>query len=207
MSPLRFVAALAGVLAIGACATGEKLPAPAPSPAETSAASATSVAPLPSYLVRLAKDGDLYARVGDRIVDAPADDIAVLRGYPAWADKGALSGAAAERLTILAAKTHYAAGEEVRVVHVHEATKPGLELYVMGPKAITGEYVDGVLASPPQAPSLSYDGAVVPSPGADHNFEVSHYRLAPGAHTIEWRYATLSGPAVLRSNVLHVEVR
>ncbi len=201
MSRFRLVAALPGIVALGACATGEKLPAPAPSPVETSAA------PLPSYLVRLAKDGDLYARVGDRIVDAPAADVAVLRSYPAWAEKGTLSGAAAERLTILSAKTRYAAGEEVRVVHVHEATQLGLQLYVMGPKAITGEYVDGVLASPPRAPSLDYDGAVVPSPGADHNYEVSHYRLAPGAHTIEWRSATLSGPAVLRSNVLHIEVR
>jgi len=78
----------------------------------------------------------------------------------------------------------------------------------MGPKAIYGEYVDGTLASPAvAAPPGPYDGAVIQSPGADHNYEVSVHRLARGTHTIEWRFATLSGPTVLRSNVLTVEIR
>jgi hypothetical protein len=46
---------------------------------------------------------------------------------------GQITGPSGERLTILVAKTVYAVGEEVLVVHVHEATAPGAELYVMGP--------------------------------------------------------------------------
>jgi hypothetical protein len=169
---------------------------------------ASAEAALPAYLERLAKDGDLYARDGGAIVSAPADDVAVLRGYPRWKDKGAVTGPAAERLTILTAKTSYAANEEVRVIHVHEVTKPGGELYVMGPKEIFGEYVDGVLTSKATvAPSESYDGAVLPSPGVDTNYEVSVHRLSPGVHEIQWRSATLSGPTLLRSNVLRIVVR
>ena len=163
---------------------------------------------LPDYLVRLEASGDLYARVDGGIVPAPMDDHAVLRGYARWVDKGPLVPPSSERLTILTAKRVYAWGEEVRVVHVHEATKAGVELYVMGPKAIYGEYVDGKLVSPAAvAPPSSYDGAVVPSPGVDHNYEVTVHKLPPGPHTIEWRFATLSGPTVLRSNVLSIEVR
>jgi hypothetical protein len=166
---------------------------------------------LPAYLVRLEASGDLYARVGGGIVPAPAADHAVLRGYPRWVDKGALALPSGERLTILTSKRAYSVGEEVRVVHVHEATMPGVELYVMGPKAIYGEYVDGKLASPAAiAPPGPYDGAVVQSPGVDHNYEVSVHRLPAGTHTIEWRFATLSSglpPTMLRSNVLTVEVR
>lgn len=96
----------------------------------------------------------------------------------------------------------------MRVVHVHEATRPGIELYVMGPKAIYGEYVDGVLASPAAAGHApGYNGLVLPSPGIDQNYEVSVYRLGPGKHTIQWRFATLSRPEVFRSNVLKLEVR
>jgi hypothetical protein len=195
-----------------ACTNDHRTPpsvgaAPTVAAAVSTGASAAS-APLPDYLVRLAQSGDLYARDGGAIVSAPEADMAVLRGYPSWTDKGPLTGAGGERLTILSAKSTYAAGEEVRVIHVHEATKAGVELYVMGPKAIFGEYVDGVLASAAaSAPVQGYDGRVVPSPGADHNYEVSRHRLARGVHTIEWRFATLSGPTVLRSNVLRIEVR
>lgn len=163
---------------------------------------------LPEYLARLAQRGDLYARVGDKIVDAPPGDIAVLRSYPAFADKGPLTGPAGERLTILTAKASYAEGEEIRVIHVHEVTKAGVELYVMGPKAIYGEYVDEVLASPgAAAPPSPYDGAVLQSPNADHNYEVSIHHLPRGTHKLQWRFATLSGPTVLRSNVLTIEVK
>ncbi|MFO0552352.1 MAG: hypothetical protein U0271_28450 [Polyangiaceae bacterium] len=171
-------------------------------------ASASTDPALPEYLARLSKSGDLYARDGDKIVDAPAPDIAVLRGYPAFQDKGPLTGPAGERLTILTAKTTYLASEEIRVIHVHEATKPGAELYVMGPKAIYGEYIDDVLVSAAAAaPPAPYDGAVLPSPNADHNYEVSVHHLAPGTHRLQWRFATLSGPTVLSSNVLVIEVK
>jgi len=163
---------------------------------------------LPAYLVRLEASGDLYAREGAGIVPAPEADTAVLRGYPRWVDKGVLALPSGERLTILTSKRVYSVGEELRVVHVHEATKPGVELYVMGPKAIYGEYVDGKLASPAAvAPPGAYDGAVVQSPGVDHNYELSVHRLPAGTHTIEWRFTTLSGPPMLRSNVLTIEVR
>jgi hypothetical protein len=162
---------------------------------------------MPDYLARLETDGDLYARVGDKIVDAPAADIAVLRQYPRFADKGPLT-AAGERLTILTAKARYAVGEEVRIIHVHEATRAGVQLWVMGPKAIFGEYIDGALASPAAAaPITGYDGAVVPSPGADHNYEVSVHTLGKGTHTLQWRFATLSGPTVIASNVITIDVR
>ncbi len=166
---------------------------------------------LPAYLVRLEASGDLYARVGASIVPAPEVDHAVLRGYPRWVDKGVVDLPSGERLTILTSKRVYSAGEDVRIVHVHEATKPGVELYVMGPKAIYGEYVDGKLASPAAvAPPGPYDGAVVQSPGVDHNYEVSVHRLPAGRHTIEWRFATSPWgprPTALRSNVLTIEVR
>ena len=196
------------VLSLTTSCTREAPPAPAPAPSAAPPPAPSASAPLPDYLVRLASHGDLYAREAGAIVDAPAADIAVLRSYPAWADKGALTGPASERLTILTAKSVYAAGEEVRVVHVHEATKAGAELYVVGPKEIFGEYVDGKLASRAAAASpLGYDGRVLQSPGADHNYEVSVHRLAPGTHEIEWRFATLSGPTVLRSKTLRIQVR
>jgi hypothetical protein len=219
---VRFFVVLVLFGGVAAACTREHPAAPPPPPASSSpappppnrAASATSTAvsdadggPLPSYLVRLATNGDLYAREGAKIVAAPAADIAVLRRYPEWKDKGALASTG-ERLTILAAKDVYAPNEEIRIVHVHEATKPGVELYVMGPKEIFGEYVDGALVSKAAAaPPGPYDGAVVPSPGEDHNYEVSVHRLAKGVHTIEWRFQTLSGNAPLRSNVLTIDVR
>ncbi len=176
--------------------------APAPAPAPTP----TSTDELPAYLAHLEKDGDLYARVGATIVDAPAADIAVLRAYPRFLGKGPLTPKG-ERLTLLTAKTSYLASEEIRVIHVHEATKAGVELYVMGPKAIYGEYVDGKLASKAaKAPIDGYDGAVIKSPEADHNYEVSVHKLPVGTHTLQWRFATLSGPTVIDSNVLTIEV-
>jgi hypothetical protein len=167
-----------------------------------------SDAAVPDYLVRLAERGSLYVRRGNDIVDAPAADIAVLRSYPSLPGKGPLTGAAGERLTILTAKTTYAPGEEIRVIHVHEATLPGASLYVMGPKEVSGEYVDGKLAS--RAATVqpgAYDGAVLASPGVDTNYDITSHRLAAGRHTLQWRSDTLSGPAVLESNVVAVDVR
>lgn len=214
--------AIVGLLVAAALATGctrepQAPPSIAAAPAAPAArarvapvetADAAPAAPLPDYLERLANGAEAQVRIGRDYAAAPAADTALLRSYPQWNDKGIVTGPAGERLTILTAKKVYAAGEEIRIVHVHEATKPGVSLYVMGPKEIFGEYVDGVLASwGATAPPDAYDGRVIESPGEDHNYSVSVHRLAPGVHRIEWRFATLSGPRVLRSNVLTVEVR
>ncbi len=175
-------------------------------PTPTVAADSATAAQLPAYLQRMSH-ADLYARVGGKIVDAPAADLAVLQGYVAWANKGPLQEPSGQRLTIMTAKTRYAVGEEVRVIHVHEATKPGVELYVMGPKTAYGKFVDGVLVGPATAPDTSYDGAVVPSPYIDHNYEVSVHNLAAGTHKLQWKTVTLSGPTQLVSNELVVDVR
>ena len=47
------------------------------------------------------------------------------------------------RLTILAKKNRYRVNEEVRIIHVLEVVEPGHRLFVMGPKPIYGEYIDG----------------------------------------------------------------
>ena len=179
---------------------------PVVSPVVVPAGAARDAAAQPTYLERIAQSGDLYARKDGHIVDAPAADIAVLRGYPTWAAKGPLQPDG-QRLTILTAKSTYAVGEEIRIVHVHEATRAGVELFVMGPKAIYGEYVDDVLVGQASEPATSYDGAVTASPGADHNYEVSVHRLPAGRHALQWRFVTLSGPTLLQSNVLTVVVR
>ncbi len=194
--------------ATGSSSQSAQLAAPAASAtaAPTGAAGSAASAQLPAYLQRMAH-ADLYARAGGKIVDAPAADLAVLQGYVAWANKGPLQEPSGQRLTIMTAKTHYTVGEEVRVIHVHEATKPGVELYIMGPKTAYGEFVDGVLAGPAASTDTSYDGAVVPSPAIDHNYEVSVHKLAAGTHTLQWKTVTMSSPAQLISNELVVDVR
>ena len=98
------------------------------------------------------------------------------------------------RLTILAAKTELAVDETVRVVHVCESVTEDAELYVMGPKPVYDEYVDGIRATDrlpagedPFAPA-AYDGRVLPGPGVDTNYEVMEYAFtSPGEHTVQWR--------------------
>ncbi len=178
--------------------------------ASLSACSRPAPAPaaVPDYLSRLADRGSLFVRKGNDITDAPAADIAVLRAYPSFAGKGPLTGAAGERLTILSAKTAYAPGEEIRVIHVHEATLPGASLCVMGPKEVFGEYLDGKLASrAAKVQPGAYDGAVLASPDVDTNYDITTYRLPAGRHTLQWRSDTLSGPAMLVSNVVTLDVR
>jgi hypothetical protein len=147
----------------------------------------------------------LFVREGDRIIEAPAEDQSIARSYPAWPDKGAVT--AGMRITIMTKKKTYHIEEAVRVIHVFEATEPGHEVYVMGPKPIFGEYVDDLQATEPPPdvedpwiPTM-YDGATLPSPAVDYNYEITSYTFAePGIHRICWRL----GP--LQSNVLEVEV-
>jgi hypothetical protein len=137
------------------------------------------------------------------VVEAPAADAALARSYPTFPDKGPL--VSGMRLTLMSPGLRYRVGGEVRVVHVVEAEAPGRELYVMGPKAVYGEYLDGVLATaaPPDdvwAPS-TYNGPTLASPAVDYNYEITAYRFdRPGVHTIQWCIGSL------HSNVLAVEV-
>jgi len=147
----------------------------------------------------------LFVYEGDRIVEAPAEDQAVARGYPHWPDKGTVTNGM--RITIMTGKSVCNTGEEVRVIHVFEATEPGAEVYVMGPKPVFGEYVDDVLVTepPPDVEDpwvpLEYDGATLPSPAVDYGYEITSYAFdRPGMHHIYWRL----GP--LQSNTLEVEV-
>lgn len=126
--------------------------------------------------------------------------------YERWSDKGPLSDG--RRLTLLADETALSPGDTLRVAHVYELTEPGGELWVMGPKPVYGEELDGRPVTPavpadddPLAP-LNYDGRVLPSPGIDTNFEMTTYDFdRPGVHELTWRIGEL------RSNTLRVEVQ
>lgn len=129
----------------------------------------------------------------------------IRRRYESWTDRGAASGG--RRLTIMAATMELTAGEPVEIEHVVEALGPEHRLYVMGPKPVYGELVDGSPTGPepptwedPLAPRL-YDGATLPGPGIDVNFELTRHSFdEPGEHEIVWEAGGL------RSNVLRVTV-
>jgi hypothetical protein len=129
---------------------------------------------------------------------------AVRARYRDWPDKGRSRDG--RRLTLLPETTTCAPGEEIRLWHVLEATGP-VELFVMGPKPVHGEYVDGRPATPPppagEDPFVpgAYDGRTLTGPGLDVNWEPTAHRFAqPGSHTVQWR---LGG---LESNEVHVTV-
>jgi len=153
-------------------------------PAETE----TTDVPIPEHLKHF---GGLYVRVGDRIIDAPEADVAVARSYPTFARKGNLVGGM--RLTILTASTTVEVGDEVRVIHVLEATAPGTEVFVMGPKRVHAEYLDGKLATTAYPGLGVYDGAVLTAPAADYNYDITTYTFTkPGTHTIQWRHGGMT---------------
>jgi len=165
---------------------------------------ATNAPSIPKHLQN--RPSELYAREAGKIVNAPTQDVAVARAYPEWQDKGEVKNG--QRITIMNAKREYRMGEQVRVIHVLESPQPGNELYVMGPKPIQEEYVDGKLASSARA-DLCYDGAVVQSPGVDFNYEVSLYAFdKPGEHTIQWKGGghPIQGDLKPTSNVLRIKV-
>jgi hypothetical protein len=152
---------------------------------------------VPEYLKQTP---ELYARQNGGIVKAPADDQAVAATYATSRVRGPLVDG--QRITILAAKTAYQVGEEVRVIHVLEAPEPGHEVFVMGPKAIHGELVDSVERTPPDPGPMSYDGRVLQSPAVDFNYEVTAYKFdVPGIHLIQWKVGKLA------SNVLAIDVK
>ncbi len=147
----------------------------------------------------------LFVRDGDRLVEAAREDEEVAARYPAFPDKGPVVDG--YRLTILSRQGAYGVGDPVRVIHVCEAVLRGTKLYVMGPKPVYDEDVDGkraTAATPPGEDALApstYDGRVVDGPAVDYNYEITEYRFdAPGTHTIQWR------PRPFASNVLRIEV-
>jgi hypothetical protein len=169
--------------------------------------SKTSTQACSDYVHEHLARGSLYVRVGNDIVEAPARDLAVAKQYPTFPDKGPLQDG--QRITIMTAKSTYRVGEEVRIIHVLEAPEAGHEIYVMGPKAIEDEFVDGKLASQERKHLAPYNGRVVQSPGIDFNYDVSTYKfVSPGVHTIQWKGGGHSsqGNLNLESNVLRIEI-
>jgi hypothetical protein len=128
---------------------------------------------------------------------------AARRRYETWADRGEARGG--RRLTIMTATTEVGPGGPVEVEHVVEALGPEHRLYVMGPKPVLGEQVDGApqgKAPPPDSLEPGdYDGVTLPGPGIDANFEATTYAFdEPGEHEIVWEAGGL------RSNVLRIRV-
>lgn len=141
----------------------------------------------------------LFVVEGDVAVPAPPEDVEVARRYGASDDKGEVRDG--HRITVLARASRYAVGDAVRVVHVYEAVDPRHTLYLMGPKPVWGERVDGALVTPAENPQLLYDGEIEHGPGVDFNWEITTYSFdAPGRHEIRWEIEGLT------SNTLHVEV-
>ena len=111
------------------------------------------------------------------------------------------------RLTIMAAHGSHGVGKAVRIIHVFEITEPGSAVYVMGPKPVLGECVDGQPATAPAGADDSalrppaYDGRTLASPAVDYNFDITRYVFAePGTHRIVWKVDDLA------SNVLTIEI-
>ncbi len=152
---------------------------------------------IPEYLTRWP---GLYMRQGDRIVEALPEDIAVARSYPSARSKGAVVDG--RRITLMCRKDVYRVNEEVRVIHVLEVLAPGQEIFIMGPKRVFGEYVDGRAVTPERSDESGlYDGPVLKSPGVDYNYDITTYSFAtPGRHAIQWKMGALS------SNTLELEI-
>lgn len=169
--------------------------------------SGAALPPIPKYLQN--RPEELWVREGDDIVRAPQEDVEVARAY-AYCEsrqKGEIHGG--QRITIMTARTEYRTGEEIRVIHVLEASEAGHELWVMGPKRIQEEYIDGKLSSPPRSPASSYDGMVLQSPGVNFNYDITAYIFTkPGVHTVLWKGGEYFGlDPGLTSNLLQVEVK
>lgn len=142
----------------------------------------------------------LYMRQGNKIVEALPEDIEVAKSYPNNRRKGDVVDG--RRITLICRKDTYRVSEEVRVIHVLEILVPAQEIFIMGPKTIFGEYIDGYAMTPARhGESWLYDGAVLESPGVDYNFDITTYSFeTPGRHTIHWEMGGL------RSNTLDLEI-
>ena len=151
--------------------------------------------PVPEHLRRWP---GLFVREGDKIVEAPPEDVAVAKSYVTFPNKGEVKNG--YRTTIMTKKSQYRVDEEVRVIHMLEVVEPGHKVFVMGPKKIYGEYVDGRLVTAPRPSVWSYNGLVAQSPEVDYNYEITTYRFnEPGTHKIVWKEG-------VESNTLVIEV-
>ncbi len=142
-------------------------------------------ADLPEHLRRWP---GLYEWRDGRVVEAAAEDAAVAKAYPHFPDKGPIVDGV--RLTIMSRRSDYPERRAIRIIHVVEALEPGLALSPVGPKPVFGEYVDGLLATPPPPADLdllTYNGPVLPAPSVDYNYEITSHVLSAGVHEIQWR--------------------
>lgn len=150
--------------------------------------------------------GGLSVLKDGRFVDAPQEDQVLAKSYPLHEEKGPWIDST--RITILSLKSVYEVNEEIRIVHVVESIKPEYELYIMGPKIIYGEYINGELVSEPVPEGVSdplipmiYDGAVLKTPAVDYNYNISLYSFeTPGEYKIQWDLGNL------KSNTLKITV-
>jgi hypothetical protein len=137
-----------------------------------------------------------------KIVDAPAEDVGVAKGYPGYPDKGPLMDGV--RLTVMTRRPDYLVPDKIRIIHVVEVIEPGRDVAVAGPKPVYGEYLDDQPVTGPApfeglVPDL-YNGEIIKSPAVDYNYEITSYSLGPGNHSLQWRL----GPYV--SNILKLLV-
>jgi hypothetical protein len=150
---------------------------------------------------------DLLVRMRDRIVPAPDEIVEVAKGYPTFPNKGPWHDG--RRITLMSAQTSVGINECVFVIHVAETTRPGDQLYVMGPKEVLGEEVDNQLRTRPAptsgdpfVPSGLFDGRIEAAPAVDYNWEITEYKFDTlGQHIIVWKLGNL------QSNELVVDVQ
>ena len=149
----------------------------------------------------------LWERMGDKIVAAPAEDLALAKTYREFKNKGPL--VVGQRITIMTHHARCRMGEPLRVLHILEAVEPGKSVHLMGPKKVYDEYVDGKLVTSKGPGAEPYNGMVADRPIADFNYEITTYTFTePGVHTIQWKGggASAQGSLGLESNIIKLEV-
>jgi HEAT repeats len=144
--------------------------------------------------------GGYMERVGDGFRDIDAVGEKVILSFHTFREKPEL--VEGRRITLLPEVLTAKIGDTIRIFHVYEDQRAESELYIMGPKAITGLVVDskssadlGKLGDYPG--EIVYDGVVISQPGWDYNFEITKLVFATeGEHTVEWRAFGLSSNVV-----------
>lgn len=134
------------------------------------------------------------------IAEAPINHLALEKTYRAAENKGKVMYGM--RSTILTHKLKYEVGEPVRVFHVLESVRDGVEMGLAG-RPICSEYVDGNLVDNKKcAGSHFVSEQVVRHPFVNINFDVSTYCFSePGEHTIRWK------PWLGESNLITLNIK